>query len=152
MRVCVCVWLWYFVVFWYAGHQIVSIDIMSNGIGPAGAKRLAEALKKNNHLSKLAMSKNEMGPEGGAAIAEALKTNKGLEELVFGFNEIGNDGMVAFAEAIKVNTGLTKGFFGQNGITNKKVMQECLAKIRDNKFRKENSGRSRAEMAALDEL
>ena len=86
------------------------------------------------------------------AIAEALKTNNALEELILGFNGIGDEGIQAFKAAVQENDSLQKAFFGQNGITDKKVTSDTLAKIRENKYRKENGGRSREEMAALDEL
>ena len=98
------------------------------------------------------MSKNEIGAEGAIAIAQALKTNNALEELIIGFCQIGDDGIKAFSEAVKDNTSLMKAFFGQNGVTTKDVTAATLSKIRDNKYRKDNGGRSRAEMAALDEL
>jgi len=43
---------------------------LHNGLGPEGAKALAEALKVNNTLQKLDLRGNNIGAGGAKAIAE----------------------------------------------------------------------------------
>ena len=52
-----------------------------NEIGDEGAKDLAEALEKNNTLTRLDVASNSIGAEGAKALAKALEKNTTLIEL-----------------------------------------------------------------------
>jgi len=79
----------------------------SRGMGAAGAKAIAEALKVNSSLTELDLHINSIGDEGGKAIAEALKGNSSLTTLYLLSNSIGAEGGKAIAEALTVNSSLT---------------------------------------------
>jgi Ran GTPase-activating protein (RanGAP) involved in mRNA processing and transport len=94
-----------------------TLDISKNGIGSAGAAALADALKMNTTLTTLDISSNyEIGDAGAAALAEALTHNTSLTELWISNNNIGLEGATALSEALKYNTGLKTLFINFNNI------------------------------------
>jgi Ran GTPase-activating protein (RanGAP) involved in mRNA processing and transport len=64
--------------------KISSIDASGQGIGSAGAKLIAEALRTcvNGALTVLRLGDNPLGPEGCKALSDVLKVNTCLKELV----------------------------------------------------------------------
>lgn len=60
----------------------VSIMRVSCWHRPAGAKVIAEALKRNNSCTSLDVSGNDIGSEGVRYLSLALATNKSLRTLV----------------------------------------------------------------------
>ena len=56
-------------------------SLQSNQVGDEGAIFIAEALKINQSLKQLNLSRSNIGAIGVAAISEALKINQSLKEL-----------------------------------------------------------------------
>jgi Ran GTPase-activating protein (RanGAP) involved in mRNA processing and transport len=65
-----------------------------------GSQLLADALRKNSHLTYLDISGNRLGPAGAGVIAEALKANAVLTTLVMSENEIGASGAAPLTDLL----------------------------------------------------
>jgi hypothetical protein len=107
---------------------LTELRLADNKIGEEGAKAIAEALKVNAVVTTLSLAMNKIGDEGAIAIAEALKVNAVLTKLELWNNFIGMDGAKAIAEALKVNAVLTKLWLNDNkiGDTGAKAIAEAL--------------------------
>ncbi len=113
-----------------------SINLVNDHIGNAGAKAIAEALKKNCTITSINLSRNNIDDTGAAAIADALKTNQTLTSINLAGNRFGNAGATAIANALKTNQTLTSinldgiVFFGCSKISNAgaKAIAEALKK------------------------
>jgi len=110
-------------------NQVRVLDLASNGIGVAGAAKLAELLTVSTALIKLDLTANKLGSKGtetlvgglsgessklaaislrendidqaGArAIAKALQSNSAIVTLWLGKNKIGDEGTIALVEAL----------------------------------------------------
>jgi len=79
------------------------VNLGDNGIGPAGAKTIAQALATNCTISNLTLSSNPIGDEGATYIAESLSTNTILEKLNLSGTGIGEEGAIALANAIQTS-------------------------------------------------
>ncbi|WP_425361484.1 hypothetical protein [Candidatus Tisiphia endosymbiont of Ceraclea dissimilis] len=88
-------------------NSITTLDLSNTGIGDAGAKDLAEALKINKSITSIDLCYNKIGDTEAKALAEALKDNKSITTLYLHNNQIGNVGAQALAEALKVNKAIT---------------------------------------------
>ncbi|GBG27966.1 NACHT, LRR and PYD domains-containing protein 1 [Hondaea fermentalgiana] len=92
------------------------LSLQRNKFGDDGVTALANALKENTSLQKLALSRNLIGDHGATALANALKENTSLQDLALQWNEVGDDGATALANALKENTSLQKLNLSKNGI------------------------------------
>lgn len=90
--------------------------LTSAGIGDAGAKALAAALKNNKSLRLLDLWKNGIGPEGAAALADALSSNTKLDKLYLNENPIGSMGAASLAKALWSNRVLTTLWLSRTGL------------------------------------
>lgn len=83
---------------------VKTLDLRGNGLGDAGAKHLARALKEhtNDKLTELDLGYNEIKDEGACTLAQALKANPDFapKELKVNANYIGRFGQVALTEAL----------------------------------------------------
>ena len=95
---------------------LTKLALTNNNIDAAGAASLAEATKVNTTLTKLLLSHNNIGDAGAASLAKAMKVNKTLTQLYLTRNNIGDAGTASLAEAMKVNTTLTKLDLSSNDI------------------------------------
>jgi methionyl-tRNA formyltransferase len=59
-------------------NSITTLDLSNTGIGDAGAKDLAEALKINKSITSIDLCYNKIGDTEAKALAEALKDNKSI--------------------------------------------------------------------------
>lgn len=80
-----------------------TLKLHDNGIGPAGAIGLGQALSVNKSLKTLTLSLNRMGDEGGKAIFAGLATNKSVTCLDLSCNELSVQAAEACADALAVN-------------------------------------------------
>ncbi|KAF9189809.1 hypothetical protein BGZ49_003771, partial [Haplosporangium sp. Z 27] len=84
-----------------------TIDLSKSNIRSEGGKIIAEALKSNTTLTTIRLSDNEIGDEGAKAIGELLKINTTLTTINLSDNNIGDEGAKAIGELLKINTTLT---------------------------------------------
>lgn len=91
-------------------------SLASNGIGIAGATKLADALCVNRTLCHLVLRDNGIGPEGATRFGRALRTNQGLQHLDLTGNAIGDAGAVAIGDAVQANTVLIRLVLANNCI------------------------------------
>lgn len=70
------------------------------GIGNAGAKLLAEGIRRNSHLVVLFLDHNEISASGITALAPSLARHPCLEFIFLSYNPIGDSGALAMAEAL----------------------------------------------------
>ena len=105
------------------------LNISRNQIGPTGAAAIADALKGNAVLTHLDLGANRIRDQGAAAIAEALRGNGVLKNLYMGYNQIGDEGAKALASALRVNGVLTKiVLWGNNlGDEGKGVIRDAVS-------------------------
>jgi len=81
---------------------LAELQLSANNIGDNGAIAIADALKSGTTvLTNLGLSSNNIGPEGAKAIAGALKSGKAvLTTLFLNNNKIDDDGAMAIAGAL----------------------------------------------------
>ena len=120
--------------------SVAYLDLNGNGIGPAGATKVAELLAASTSLTTLDLGRNTMGPGGAATLAGALATNKSLGALSLHDNSIEDEGARALAGALKANGTLSTLWLGKNNIKN-----EGLAALVDGTLGSKNS-----KLAVLD--
>eukprot|EP00565_Helicotheca_tamesis_P003033 CAMPEP_0185740912 /NCGR_PEP_ID=MMETSP1171-20130828/38675_1 /TAXON_ID=374046 /ORGANISM="Helicotheca tamensis, Strain CCMP826" /LENGTH=251 /DNA_ID=CAMNT_0028412843 /DNA_START=255 /DNA_END=1010 /DNA_ORIENTATION=+ len=89
-------------------NSLTDIDLTRKQIGDNGAKALGEALKNNNSLTKIDLSYNNICVDGAKALGEALKNNNSLTKIYLSGNNIGVNGAKALVEALKNNNFLTR--------------------------------------------
>eukprot|EP00960_Hanusia_phi_P071763 767625-Hanusia_phi.AAC.4 len=70
------------------------------GLKDAGAKTLADALKKNKGLEEIYLCQNDIGPAGAKALGEAIGAHGSLKEVYLGYNQILDEGAQSLAEAM----------------------------------------------------
>lgn len=104
-------------------------------VGDVGAVRLANALKSNDHLRFLDLSRNGIRGVGGAALAKALfrridgtssdhcVSRTALQSLDLSENQIVDEGAAAFAQMLKFNTSLKRLDLSFNGISFQHVIE-----------------------------
>ena len=62
-------------------HSNFAFSVANNGLGPEGAKILAEALHVNTSITKLNLCNNGIGKDGAVALAKALEVNASMTSL-----------------------------------------------------------------------
>ena len=82
---------------------MTSVSIADCGLGPDGAKIVAEYVRVSGSLTSLNLRKNDIGPKGGVAISEALKVNGSLAECNLRGNRLDEDGWCAIMDALRKN-------------------------------------------------
>ncbi|MFJ3913959.1 leucine-rich repeat domain-containing protein [Streptomyces vinaceus] len=82
------------------------VDLCKQGLGPAGAARVAAVAAGSAHARHLLLGTNSIGDEGARTLAGALTGGHGLHTLYLGCNRIGPDGVAALAEALADDTGV----------------------------------------------
>ena len=118
------------------GHKdskIMSMDVSSESIGPAGGKLIAEALRTSvaSALTELNIAGNSIKDEGITAICNAVQGNK-LTKLNVAGNNISQVGATAVAAMVAVTGGLTALDLSQNRLEDEGLSAVCEA-IQSNK-------------------
>jgi hypothetical protein len=91
--------------------------LMSAGLGDAGAKAIASAVKVNSTLRHLNLHCNNIKSKGVVDVADALCSNATLTSLELGSNHgFGLVGAQALADALQVNTTMRSLMLGGAGI------------------------------------
>ncbi|MEV0411577.1 gala protein [Streptomyces sp. NPDC050448] len=80
------------------------VDLCKQGLGPAGAARVAAVAAGSAHARHLLLGTNSIGDEGARTLAGALADGHGLHTLYLGCNRIGPDGVAAVATALADDT------------------------------------------------
>ncbi|XP_022809028.1 nucleotide-binding oligomerization domain-containing protein 2-like isoform X2 [Stylophora pistillata] len=88
-------------------ESLIYLDLSRNDFRDAGVTSVAEAIKVNKTLANLDLSFNPINDACAKSIAEAIKVNNTLTKLNLSYGAISDDGATAIAEAIKVNNTLT---------------------------------------------
>ncbi|CAK8997894.1 unnamed protein product [Durusdinium trenchii] len=97
--------------------EALELDITGNGIGPEGVKALASKIPKNLKVLSLGFSGMKMGAAGAAALAEAIPPQvKDLSLDLFG-NKIGDDGMDLISKALPKSLELLHVVLQQNDLS-----------------------------------
>ena len=82
-------------------RQVEVCSLACNGIGPTGARAVAEALKDPRcNLRTLILDGNHLGDEGAMAIVDALKVNTSLKTLELRYNGMTQKGLMVFRDAM----------------------------------------------------
>ena len=96
--------------------MLTSLNLQNNGLGPEGAKALADALRVNAVLKSINLRYNSLDTEGWCAIFHALRDNKDnkIESWHLKDQGIGADTAKALAEYVSVSAVLTSLDVGSN--------------------------------------
>ncbi|MFF0214547.1 leucine-rich repeat domain-containing protein [Streptomyces vinaceus] len=92
------------------------VDLCKQGLGPAGATRVAAVAAGSAHARHLLLGTNSIGDEGARTLAGALTGGHGLHTLYLGCNRIGPDGVAALAEALADDTGVKALWLKRNPV------------------------------------
>ncbi|MFE5772777.1 gala protein [Streptomyces sp. NPDC056485] len=92
------------------------VDLCKQGLGPAGAARVAAVAAGSAHARHLLLGTNSIGDEGARTLAGALTGGHGLHTLYLGCNRIGPDGVAALAGALAQDTGVKALWLKRNPI------------------------------------
>lgn len=84
-----------------AGGSLLSLNLAYNHLGADGATAIANALYRNDVLTKLNLEQNGLGEKGGCAIAGALRVNATLTSLDLSRNDIGDATAKDLAESCR---------------------------------------------------
>ncbi|CAF1527230.1 unnamed protein product [Adineta steineri] len=107
-------------------QTLVTLDLLSNGIDDdEGACCLADALKINQAITRLDLTRNNIGPQGAQHLADALKINQTLKILSLSDNTIGEEGACYLSDALKINKTLVTLHLHGNRINDKGA--QCFA-------------------------
>ena len=95
---------------------LAELQLSANNIGDNGAIAIADALKSGTTvLTNLGLSSNNIGPEGAKAIADALQSGMSmLTKLSLEHNNIGPEGAKAIAGALKSGKAVLTTLFLNN--------------------------------------
>ncbi|KAL0246908.1 hypothetical protein GEMRC1_008114 [Eukaryota sp. GEM-RC1] len=99
-----------------SNDTVSSVNLSRNSIGAEGARALADALKNNDTVSSVNLSRNSIGAEGARALADALIVNTTVKSINLEYNSITDEGARALAEALKINSTLTNLNLEDNSI------------------------------------
>ena len=89
----------------FALEDVKTVLLWKCGIGPRGAKAIAESLKHNPAVEYMYLPENQIGAEGTEAIIEALKYNVCMECLdILGFDIAGSSELHGSIESIEYLT------------------------------------------------
>eukprot|EP00300_Choanocystis_sp_HF-7_P024032 c25427_g1_i1.p1 GENE.c25427_g1_i1~~c25427_g1_i1.p1 ORF type:complete len:563 (+),score=99.88 c25427_g1_i1:37-1725(+) len=104
--------------------SLKELSLSESGLGPNGARALADALRANTSLTALVLPDNIIGDEGVHAIAAALQTNNQLAITFLDLrsNDIGDQGAQQLAAALRVNTTLSTVWLENNRIQDQGAM------------------------------
>ncbi|NXY93312.1 gala protein [Streptomyces sp. BR123] len=92
------------------------VDLCKQGLGPAGAARVAAAAARSPHARHLLLGTNSIGDEGARTLAGALGDGHGLHTLYLGCNRIGPDGVAALADALADDTSVKALWLKRNPV------------------------------------
>ncbi|MDB5840731.1 MAG: protein NLRC3-like [Herminiimonas sp.] len=95
---------------------VVALDLSGNEIGAAGARALANAIRKNTILTEINLTNNAIRDKGTIAIASALEENQTLKKLVLNQNDISGVGAEALARGLMENDTLCELDLGNNNV------------------------------------
>ncbi|KAF8975604.1 hypothetical protein BGZ46_008990 [Entomortierella lignicola] len=101
-----------------------AIDLSKSNIGDEGVKAIGEALKSNITLTTIRLCDNEISDEGGKAIGEVLKSNTALTTIDLRGNNISDISGCVIAVALTINTTLTT-----IDLNNNPVSYKCIEAI-----------------------
>jgi Ran GTPase-activating protein (RanGAP) involved in mRNA processing and transport len=79
---------------------LVALDLRDNDIGPAGCRKLVDALKRCPDLAEVRLDGNPLGEEGGAAVAELVATHPQLRALSLSRCELGANAIIHLSTAL----------------------------------------------------
>ena len=83
-----------------------TLIINNNNISAAGTAAITEALHENSVLSRLFIGRADMRDGGASAVAELLRRNAAIKELELVQNDIGPPGMEDLSSALQENSAL----------------------------------------------
>ncbi|MFJ5549182.1 gala protein [Streptomyces sp. NPDC093225] len=93
------------------------VDLCKQGLGPAGAARVAEAAARSPHARHLLLGTNAIGDEGARTLATALAAgDHGIGTLYLGCNRIGAEGVTALADALADDTSVKALWLKRNPV------------------------------------
>ncbi|MFD0265235.1 gala protein [Streptomyces sp. NPDC127106] len=92
------------------------VDLCKQGLGPAGAARVAAVAARSPHARHLLLGTNSIGDEGARTLADALADGHGLHTLYLGCNRIGPDGVAALADALADDTSVKALWLKRNPV------------------------------------
>ncbi|MFD7084973.1 gala protein [Streptomyces sp. NPDC002181] len=92
------------------------VDLCKQGLGPAGAARVAAVAAGSAHARHLLLGTNSIGDEGARTLAGVLTGGHGLHTLYLGCNRIGPDGVAALAGALAQDTGVKALWLKRNPV------------------------------------
>ncbi|MFD7624810.1 gala protein [Streptomyces sp. NPDC059851] len=92
------------------------VDLCKQGLGPAGAARVASVAVRSPHARHLLLGTNSIGNEGARTLAGALGDGHGLHTLYLGCNRIGPDGVAALADALADDTSVKALWLKRNPV------------------------------------
>jgi hypothetical protein len=87
---------------------LIKLAFVGYAICDDGATAIADVLKVNITLTELNLFGNNIGDKGALALADALKVNKTLTRLDLDCNFISDEGAKLIADALKINNTLTE--------------------------------------------
>ena len=89
--------------------SLAKLDLSSNKLGSSGTEALRGSLRDNGTLTALNLRDNDIDVAGATALATALRTNGALSTLWLGKNKVGDEGVIALVEALKESASKGKG-------------------------------------------
>lgn len=101
------IFLKYIIPFLKIHGKVTELELGNHGIGPEGAKAIAEFLRTNKTLTTVNLQWNNIGDEGTKYLAAALLQNDILTTLVLDNNSIENASTESLLHVIKQNKHLT---------------------------------------------
>ncbi|MFB6810223.1 gala protein [Streptomyces sp. NPDC056387] len=92
------------------------VDLCKQGLGPAGAARVAAVAAGSAHARHLLLGTNSIGDDGARTLADSLTAGHGLHTLYLGCNRIGPEGVAALAAALAEDTGVKALWLKRNPV------------------------------------
>ncbi|KOO32236.1 protein nlrc3 [Chrysochromulina tobinii] len=89
--------------------SLAKLDLSANKLGSSGTEALRGSLRDNGTLTALNLRDNDIDVAGATALATALRTNGALSTLWLGKNKVGDEGVIALVEALKESASKGKG-------------------------------------------
>lgn len=105
---------------------LTELDLSRQELGDEEVKALAEALKANHTVLRLALRNNAISDEGAFALAGMLKENDTLSMLDLANNAIGVRGVQVLIDALKNNRSITDLYFRENPGTQTRFLNRWL--------------------------
>lgn len=101
------------------------LDMCKQSIGPAGGRRVAEALRMNKSVNSLLLGTNGLGDDGISAVAEVAANAEQLHTLYLGCNGIRVKGVKALCEAITSNSNIRNLWLKRNPVADDGIAAIC---------------------------